>query len=128
MNKFYDIGIAGQIGRYSDAAETSLGARIFVTSGTPGLTPEGRVPEGIAAQAEQAWHNVLCMLKEAGLQRADIFRICQYLTRQEDIKAYVEVRSRRLGDHRPASMLLVVPALVRPEFLVEIEVYAAKRD
>ncbi len=49
MNKFYDIGIAGQIGRYSDAAETSLGARIFVTSGTPGLTPEGRVPEGIAA-------------------------------------------------------------------------------
>jgi hypothetical protein len=27
---------------------------------------------------------------------------------------------------RPASMLLVVPALVRPEFLLEIEVQAAK--
>jgi 2-iminobutanoate/2-iminopropanoate deaminase len=31
-----------------------------------------------------------------------------------------------MGDARPASMLLVVPALVRPEFLVEIEACAAK--
>jgi 2-iminobutanoate/2-iminopropanoate deaminase len=36
------------------------------------------------------------------------------------------VRSRFLGDARPASMLLVVAGLVRPEFLLEIEVCAAK--
>jgi 2-iminobutanoate/2-iminopropanoate deaminase len=36
------------------------------------------------------------------------------------------VRSRFLGDARPASMLLVIPQLVRTKFLVEIEVIAAK--
>jgi enamine deaminase RidA (YjgF/YER057c/UK114 family) len=35
------------------------------------------------------------------------------------------IRARWLGDNRPASMLVVVPALVRPEFLIEIEAYAA---
>jgi hypothetical protein len=38
------------------------------------------------------------------------------------------VRSRVLGDARPASMLLVVPQLVRPEFLLEVEIIAAKAE
>jgi enamine deaminase RidA (YjgF/YER057c/UK114 family) len=37
------------------------------------------------------------------------------------------VRARYLGDARPASMLLVVPGLVKPEILVEIEAYAARQ-
>jgi len=36
------------------------------------------------------------------------------------------VRNRFLGELRPASMLLVIPALVRPGFLLEVEVVAAK--
>jgi enamine deaminase RidA (YjgF/YER057c/UK114 family) len=36
------------------------------------------------------------------------------------------VRTRFLGDVRPAAMLLVIPQLVRPEFLVEVEIVAAK--
>jgi hypothetical protein len=48
------------------------------------------------------------------------------LIRASDIPAYVKVRSRFLGDVRPASMLLVIPELVRTEFLLEIEAYAAK--
>ncbi|HYS76413.1 MAG TPA: hypothetical protein VEM38_10005 [Burkholderiales bacterium] len=43
-----------------------------------------------------------------------------------DIAADAKVRSRHLGDARPASTLLVVPALVRPGFLVEVEILAAK--
>ena len=56
----------------------------------------------------------------------DLVKVTQYLLRPEDIQAYVPVRSRFLGDARPASMLLVVPQLVKPEFLLEIEVVAAK--
>jgi enamine deaminase RidA (YjgF/YER057c/UK114 family) len=37
----------------------------------------------------------------------------------------VKVRSRFLGDARPASMLLVVNQLVRPDMLVEVEAIAA---
>jgi hypothetical protein len=38
----------------------------------------------------------------------------------------VKVRSRFLGTARPASTLLVVPQSIRPEFLLEVEAFAAK--
>ena len=56
----------------------------------------------------------------------DLVKVTHYLLRASDIPAYVTVRARFLGDSRPASMLLVIPELVRPEFLVEIEAYAAR--
>ena len=57
---------------------------------------------------------------------ADIVKVTQYLTGAEDIPSYAKVRSRVLGDVRPAFMLLVVDQLVWPEILVEVEVIAAK--
>jgi len=89
--------------------------------------PDGSYPKGITAQAEQAWKNVLAILAEAGMGVKDLVKVTHYLVRQEDIKDYVVVRARYLGDARPASMLLVVPGLVKPEILVEIEAYAARQ-
>jgi 2-iminobutanoate/2-iminopropanoate deaminase len=68
------------------------------------------------------------MLEQAGMAVADIAKVTTYLTRPEDIPAYAKIRMRFLGDTRPAFMLLVVPQLARPEFLLEIEVIAAKAD
>lgn len=121
-----DVGVAKRIGSYSDALVVQPNVRWLVTSGTPGMTPEGTTPEGITAQAEQAWANIIAMLDQAGMSVHDLVKVTHYLVRNEDIKPYVQVRARYLGDARPASMLLVVPALVRPEFLVEVEAYAAK--
>ena len=56
----------------------------------------------------------------------DLVKVTQYLLRPSDIAAYAEVRARHLGGARPASLLLIVPSLVRPEFLLEIEACAAK--
>ena len=56
----------------------------------------------------------------------DLVKVTHYLLRAEDIPAYVQVRAKFLGDARPASMLLIVPALVKPNFLLEIEAIAAK--
>jgi 2-iminobutanoate/2-iminopropanoate deaminase len=121
-----DVGVAAKIGTYSDAILVQPNLRWLITAGTPGMAPDGTTPEGITAQADQAWKNIVAMLEQAGMTVHDLVKVTHYLTRGEDIKAYVEVRKRYLGDARPASMLLVVPALVRPEFLVEIEAYAAK--
>jgi enamine deaminase RidA (YjgF/YER057c/UK114 family) len=44
----------------------------------------------------------------------------------DELRAVREVRARVLGDHRPASTLVVVQALARPEFLIEIEAVAAR--
>lgn len=122
----HDIGIASQIAAYSDAIEVKPNLRWLFTSGTPGLSQVGDLPNDISGQAGLAWEHVVRMLQQAGMTVADIVKVTQYLTRVEDIKAYAEVRSRFLGDNRPASMLLVIPQLVWPEILVEVEIIAAK--
>src|SRR5215216_6943942 len=54
-NQTHDIGIARQIGSYSDAVEAPAGARWLFTAGTPGLDSAGKLPADIAGQAEIAW-------------------------------------------------------------------------
>jgi 2-iminobutanoate/2-iminopropanoate deaminase len=125
-NRLHDVGVARQIGSYSDAVEVPPNARWLYTAGTPGLALDGALPNDIAGQAELAWTHIVAMLERAGMTVKDLVKVTHYLLRAEDIPAYVKVRSRFLGDARPASMLLVVPQLVRPEFLLEIEACAAK--
>jgi 2-iminobutanoate/2-iminopropanoate deaminase len=67
----------------------------------------------------------LALLKSAGMGPQHLVKISQYLVRSEDISRYSLIRAKWLGDYRPASMLVVVPGLVRPEFLIEIEAYTA---
>lgn len=126
MNTGHDVGVASLIGKYGDAVEAGPGSRWLFTSGTPGIRLDGTTPSGVAAQAELAWAHIVRMLESAGMTVHDLVKVTHYLLRSEDIPAYVAVRARFLGDARPASMLLVVPELVRPEFLLEIEAIAAK--
>jgi 2-iminobutanoate/2-iminopropanoate deaminase len=122
----HTIGIASQIGAYSDALEVAPHLRWLVTSGTPGLSAAGELPKDISGQAEIAWEHIVRMLGRANMQVSDIVKVTQYLIRPEDIAAYAKVRARFLGDVRPASMLLVVSQLVWPNFLLEVEIIAAK--
>jgi len=121
-----DIGVAGQIGKYSDAIQVQPNLRWLFTSGTPGLSTAGELPKDFASQAELAWAHILRMLEKADMTVADIVKVTQYLTRAEDIPAYAKIRSRVLGDVRPAFMLLVIPQLVWPDIMLEVEVVAAK--
>jgi 2-iminobutanoate/2-iminopropanoate deaminase len=121
-----DIGVARQIGTYSDAVLVKPNLRWLMTSGTPGLSETGILPGDITGQAELAWEHIVHMLERAEMTVADVVKVTQYLTRAEDIPAYVKVRKRVLGEARPAFMLFVVSQLVRREFLVEVEVTAAR--
>ena len=125
-HKIHDIGVAARIGTYSDCIEASPNQRWLFTSGTPGMDAAGELPDDITTQAELAWGHILTMLDRAGMAVGDLVKITQYLTRAEDIPAYAKVRARMLGDARPASMMMVVAALPRPEFLLEIEAVAAR--
>jgi 2-iminobutanoate/2-iminopropanoate deaminase len=125
-HKFHDIGVAARIGPYRDAIEAAPNQRWLFTSGTPGMDEAGELPADITAQAELAWGHILKMLDQAGMSVRDLVKITQYLTRAEDIPAYAKVRARMLDGARPASMMLVVAALPRPQFLLEIEAVAAK--
>ncbi|MFZ6678275.1 RidA family protein [Undibacterium sp. Tian12W] len=122
----HNIGIASQIGKYADAQEVSGNARWLFTSGTPGLDEDGNLPDDITGQADLAWRNIVCILESSKITTADIVKVTHYLTRESDIAEYVKVRSHYLADARPASMLMIIPALVKPGFLLEIEVIAAQ--
>ena len=126
QNQHHDIGVARQIGNYSAAVEAPANARWLLTSGTPGLALDGRLPSDITGQTELAWTHIVAMLKSADMTIHDVVKVTQYLLHASFIPDYVKVRSRFLGDARPASTLLVVPQSIRPEFLLEVEVLAAK--
>jgi 2-iminobutanoate/2-iminopropanoate deaminase len=125
-HKIHDIGVASQIGRYSDAVETAPNLRWLHTSGTPGISKDKQLPKDITGQAQLAWEHIMRILSQADMAVGDIVRVTQYLTQATDIADYVKVRSGVLGDARPASVLLVVPQLIWPEVLVEVDVIAAK--
>jgi enamine deaminase RidA (YjgF/YER057c/UK114 family) len=125
-HKIHDIGVAARIGTYSDCIEAAPNQRWLFTSGTPGMDAAGNLPADITLQAELAWGHIVAMLDRAGMSVGDLVKITQYLTRAEDIPAYAKVRARMLGAARPASMMLVVASLPRPDFLLEIEAVAAK--
>src|SRR5262249_12739715 len=112
--------------RSEPIATPSRRTRTPVTAGTPGLDAYGKVPPDFGAQAELAWSHIITMLKRADMTVHDLVKVTQYLLRPSDIATYAEVRARHLGGARPASLLLIVPSLVRPEFLLEIEACAAK--
>jgi len=126
--KSHDIGVAAHIGAYSDAVEIPGGARWLAISGTPGMAADGTIPSSFEEQAELAWTNVCAALDRAGFAVDDLVKITQYLTSAGDIAAHAAVRARFLGSARPASMLVVVPALVWPQMSIEIEAWAARAD
>jgi 2-iminobutanoate/2-iminopropanoate deaminase len=125
-HKIHDIGVAARIGPYADGVEAAPNQRWLFTAGTPGMDATGQLPPDITAQAELAWSNILKLLEKAGMSVHDLVKITQYLVRTEDIPAYAKVRARVLEGARPASTLMVVAALPRPDFLIEIEAVAAR--
>jgi enamine deaminase RidA (YjgF/YER057c/UK114 family) len=71
-HEIVDIGVASQIGRYSDAIQVQPNLRWLFTSGTPGLSTAGGLPKDITGQAELAWAHILGLLKKADMTVADI--------------------------------------------------------
>jgi 2-iminobutanoate/2-iminopropanoate deaminase len=123
----HDVGVAAQIGRYSDAIETKPALRWLFSSGTPGVLPDGTIARGIEAQSRLIWKYLSEMLEKANMSTADLVKVTTSLTNAGDIPAFVKVRSQFLGDARPAFMLQIVTGLIKPEVLVEVEIIAAAR-
>ena len=118
--------IAPPMALYVHANEVAPYARWLFVSGQVGAHPDGRVGATALEQAEIIWHNIDAILAGAGMGLNDIVKVTTYSTDVEHLPALKDVRDRVLQGHLPASTLLIVKALARPEWLVEIEVYAAR--
>lgn len=78
----------------------------------------------VAAQTEQAMSNIKMLLEEAGSRLEDICKIVIYLVDARYREPVYRVVGRWLKGVYPVSTGLVVSALARPEWLVEINVTA----
>jgi enamine deaminase RidA (YjgF/YER057c/UK114 family) len=127
VNKIYNPStVAKPGGAYSHGIEVPANARWLFISGQLGISPNGKVREGTAAQAEQAWANIISILKDAGMGVGDLVKITTFITNAADVPVVRATREKAIGNIRPASTLLVIQALASPEYRIEIEAVAAK--
>ncbi|VVE86265.1 RidA family protein [Pandoraea bronchicola] len=80
----------------------------------------------VAAQTEKAMANVAMLLDECGSQLEDICKVTVYIVDPRYREAVYNVMGRWLKGVFPVSTGIVVQALARPEWLVEIDVTAVK--
>ena len=113
-------GMAPPISHYCDAVR--FGDLLFI-SGIVGVDERGKVVgEGDAArQTRQIFENMKRVLDAAGAGFADVLKVTVFLTDIEDRARINPVRQEFFGAARPASTLVEVSRLVRPDLLVEIE-------
>jgi enamine deaminase RidA (YjgF/YER057c/UK114 family) len=108
---------------YSRAVRT--GDRVFI-AGSTALTREGRV-EGAGdmyRQTRQTLDTIFTALDQAGGTPGDLVYTKSFLTDLGKAADYTRAWLEAFGEVRPASTLLGIPALVRPEMLIEIEAEA----
>ncbi|WP_230769257.1 RidA family protein [Sphingomonas sp. Leaf4] len=106
------------------ARAVRVGDRILV-SGTAPVEPDGSsTPGDAAAQATRCFAIIAQAIGELGGRIDDVVRTRMYLTDPADAGAVGQVHGRMMGTARPAATMLVVAALLRPEWRVEIEAEA----
>jgi enamine deaminase RidA (YjgF/YER057c/UK114 family) len=120
--------IAPPAANYAHAVVSEDCRRWLHTSGVVPIALDGSVPETIAEQADQVWSNLLTLLADAGMSAEDVVSVTTYVVAEhlDALGAVMAARDRALGGHRVASTLVTVPALARPEWLMEIALVAAR--
>jgi enamine deaminase RidA (YjgF/YER057c/UK114 family) len=99
------VYLRGQVGQDLDSSES-------VGIGDPG------------AQAERAMANIATLLEEAGSSLDHVVKVVVYLVDVRHREAVYRVIGRWLKGVHPVSTGVVVSALARPEWLVEIDATA----
>jgi enamine deaminase RidA (YjgF/YER057c/UK114 family) len=115
---------------YSHAIITS--GRLAFIAGQIGVDADGQLvsPGDLSAQTRQALRNMQSILGVLGAGWSDVVRLGWYVTDVAHLQTIRDIRDEflrpALGDQpNPASTLVQVASLFRPEFLVEVEAVAA---
>src|SRR5215210_6692739 len=93
--------IRAPFARYSHGVEVPPGMRVVFCSGQLGVAAEDQIPETVEAQAELCFDNIRAILAETGLDLSHLVRINAFVTRREDMPAYMAVRDRLVDDPPP---------------------------
>ena len=107
---------------FSEAVESD---GLLLCSGIIGTGQDGKVPEDIREEFDNAWSGVTSLLKEAGADASHIVEYTSYhVGLQADMAAFMEVRDKYLLEPWPAWTAIGITELAVPGAHVEIRVTA----
>jgi len=116
--------IAPPAARYAHAVVSEGGGRLLHTSGVVPTAPDGTVPADLGDQAAVVWSNIAAILAAAEMTVTDIVSVTTYVVVGSELGPVMAARDAAFGDHVAASTLVTVPALARPEWLMEVAIVA----
>ncbi len=130
-NQFLNPAGLSKPAGYTHVVTTQPGKVIFL-AGQTALNAKGEVVGAgdLRAQATQVFENLKTALSAAGATFNDVVKLNYYVVNMKpaDPPVIREVRGKFVSaEHPPASTLVGVAALARPEFLIEIEAIAVVR-
>ena len=119
------------VAQYAHGMLVAAGCEFIFTSGVVPTMRDGSVPPTIGEQANLVWQNISAILAEGSMTISDVVSVTTYVVNSEDLGAQLKIvmaaRDAAMSGHRAASTLVTVPALARPEWLLEISVVAARQ-
>jgi len=113
---------------YMHVVEVTGPVKTIYVSGQIALDKSGNLVGGsdMKAQAEQVFKNLEAALASAGATFKDVVKMNTYTTDMSQVQAIRDVRTKYFANIAPpASTLVQVVHLARPDLLLEIEVIAA---
>ncbi len=114
--------------RFTNVVEVPAGTSLVFVSGLTAQGPDGGAPKDAQSQAQAVFRNLRTALAARGLTPADVIQVRGFLVDvQTTLPAYRQAAGEFFGKSPPpASTVVGVAGLVRPDLLLEVELIAAK--
>jgi enamine deaminase RidA (YjgF/YER057c/UK114 family) len=114
--------------RFGFSRAVRVGNRIIVAGTAPVESDGSSTPGDAATQARRCFAIILAAIAELGGSAADVVQTRMFITDPGDAEAIGEVHGDLFGAIRPVATMVVVAALLRPEWRIEIEAEALVGD
>lgn len=111
---------------YSHGVTHAQTGRRLVISGQIGVHPDGTIADGVDAQLDLAWANLLTVLRTAQMEVHHLVKVTVFSTLPDTVTNFRASRDKALQGHAPATTYLQVAGLAAPDLLVEIEAEAVR--
>jgi reactive intermediate/imine deaminase len=111
---------------YTHVVEVFRGKMVYI-AGQVAFDQSGNVvgDGDFKAQTRQVLENLKAALRAAGATFENVVKVNTYVTDMSQIQTLRELRAEYFGSQPPASTLVQVVRLARPELMIEIEAVAA---
>lgn len=113
---------------FSQAVVSEGGKTIYI-GGQNGIMPDGTMAgDTLATQTEQAYRNILEILKTVGASQENVVKQTIYVVKGQDIREGYAATQKVWGNFPTAISFVFVESLGVPGALVEIEAIAVVED